>query len=349
MFIHKYEDIISIENLLVAWKEFRNGKRSKEDVQIFERNLMENIILLHKDLVKRSYKHSNYTVFNISDPKPRTIHKASVRDRLLHHAIHRILYPYFDKKFIFDSYSCRVGKGTHAALNRFRDFGYKGSYNNTKTLWILKCDIKKFFASIDQAILSQLLKKYIPDVDIIWLLSEVIYSFSLSLGKGIPLGNLTSQLFANIYLNELDKFVKHNLKIKFYIRYADDFVLLSVSKQTLKEYIPKMRDFLRSNLSLDLHEFRISLKTLTSGADYLGWVHFFDHRVLRTVTKHRMFRNIIISKGKIEVIQSYFGLISHGNTHKIYEQINSLLGLPRRQRLFSSVSESKELGKQLNK
>lgn len=130
---HKFEDSISIENLLLAWQEFVKGKRNKQDVQEFQFSLMDNILQLHNDLKTKTYKHGNYQQFKINDPKPRIIHKASVRDRLLHHAVYRILYPFYDKTFIADSFSCRNNKGTHKAINRFREFAYKLSRNNTKT------------------------------------------------------------------------------------------------------------------------------------------------------------------------------------------------------------------------
>ena len=136
-----FEEIVSLENLLLAWSEFVVGKKSRKDVQVFEQRLMENIISLHTNLKNKTYKHSEYESFNISDPKPRNIHKASVRDRLLHHAIYRILYPFFDKKFISDSYSCRLDKGTHKALQTFKRFSYKVSKNPPKKNWNLKCDV----------------------------------------------------------------------------------------------------------------------------------------------------------------------------------------------------------------
>lgn len=158
-----YIDIISLENILLAWKEFKKGKTQKKDVQIFERNLMENLLALHSDLKDKIYKHGGYKAFKINDPKPRDIHKANVRDRVIHHLIYQALYPYFDKKFIHDSYSCRLGKGTHKALIRFQHFVRKVSQNNTQQCFVLKCDIRKFFASIDQNILKQILAKHIQD------------------------------------------------------------------------------------------------------------------------------------------------------------------------------------------
>src|SRR5580700_1385385 len=139
------DDIASVENILEAWTEFVVGKRNKADVQEFSLRLMDHIFLLHRDLASRTYRHGSYRAFNICDPKPRNIHKASVRDRLLHHAIYRKLYPFFDKTFIADSYSCRKYKGTHRAIRAFCTHATRASSNNTKTLWVLKCDIKKFF------------------------------------------------------------------------------------------------------------------------------------------------------------------------------------------------------------
>src|SRR3989339_326666 len=240
MFSIKYDDIISLDNLLLAWKEFKRGKKHKFDVQEFEFRLMDNIISLHQDLKSHTYHHSGYHAFNLSDPKPRNIHKALVRDRLLHHALYRSLYWHFNKQFIHDSYSCRLGKGTHKALNRFTHFTRQASRNHTQTLWILKGDIKKFFASIDQEILIQILEKHLADKNTLNLLKIVIKSFP----QGLPLGNLTSQLLVNIYLNEFDQLVKHKLKAKYYIRYADDFVLMSTDKQYFQDLLPQINQFL---------------------------------------------------------------------------------------------------------
>jgi len=277
---------------------------------------MDNIISLHQDLANHTYKHGEYQAFNINDPKPRSIHKAPVRDRLLHHAMHRILYPFFDKTFVSDSFSCRVNKGTHKALNRFRYFYRKVSQNNTKTCWVLKCDIKRFFENIDHQILIKILTRYISDKDIIWLLERIVFSFNKEPNKGLPLGNLTSQLFVNIYMNEFDQFAKHKLRVKYYIRYADDFVILSQDKDWLYELVIKIGDFLSEELRLKLHPDKIFIKTISSGVDFLGWVHFPDHRVLRTATKRRMIGKLKSNKS-VEAISSYLGLLKHGNTYKI--------------------------------
>lgn len=303
-----------------AWKEFIRGKRKKRDVQEFQIRLMDNILELHRDLKNQTYEHGGYKAFKINDPKPRNIHKAGVRDRLLHHAIYKILYPFFDRTFTSDSFSCRNNKGTHKALNRFRSFAYKVSQNNTKTCWILKCDIRKFFENINHDILLDILKKYISDENIIRLLEKVIRSFSSKPDTGLPLGNLTSQLLVNIYMNEFDQFMKHKLKIKHYIRYADDFVILLENRNWLENQIQPISNFLSDRLKLELHADKVFIKTLASGVDFLGWVHFPDHRILRTTTKRRMFRRL---KGSTtsETLNSYLGLIKHGNTNKLKEII----------------------------
>lgn len=320
--VHRFEDIISIDNLLEAWKEFVSDKRGKPDVQEFSLHLMDNILLLHDDLRSHSYIHGGYQAFNICDPKPRNIHKASVRDRLLHHAIHRIFYPFFDKIFIADSYSCRIDKGTHRAINRFRSFSRKVSKNKTKTCWILKCDIRKFFANIDHDIFKNILKAYISDKDTLWLLDKVIDSFTTKPGIGLPLGNLTSQLFVNIYMNEFDQFIKHKLRAKYYIRYADDFLILSEDKKWLEKSLLYIRAFLFEELALELHPNKVSLETLSSGVDFLGWVNFPDHRVLRTVTKRRMMKRIQ-EHPTPGTINSYLGLLKHGNTYKLKNIFNA--------------------------
>lgn len=309
-----------MDNLLLAWKEFIKGKRNREDVQEFSLSLMDNILSLNQDLSNHTYKHGEYQAFNINDPKPRNIHKASVRDRLLHHAIYRILYPFFDRTFISDSFSCRINKGTHKALNRFRYFFRKVSENNTRTCWVLKCDIKRFFENIDHEALLKILNKFITDKEVVWLLDNIIGSFQVRPGKGLPLGNLTSQLFVNIYMNEFDQFMKHSLKARYYIRYADDFVILSKDKSWLQEILPKIGYFLEERLKLNLHPNKVFIKTISSGLDFLGWVHFPDHRVLRRATNRRMLKKLELSRTP-ETAASYLGLLKHGNTYRIINKV----------------------------
>lgn len=330
--VHRFEDIVSLENLLEAWKEFVKGKRNKKDIQIFSLRLMSNIFSLHNDLIHHTYNHGSYQAFKINDPKPRDVHKATVRDRLLHHAVYRIFCSFFDKTFISDSYSCRNDKGTHKAIDKFHEYFYKVNKNNTKTCYVLKCDIKKFFASINHKILIEILQAYIPDKNIIKLVKMVIESFETNAGKGLPLGNLTSQLFANIYLNKLDQFVKHQLKAKYYIRYADDFIILSEDYKWLKSQVLKINNFLTEELELHLHSNKVFIKTIASGVDFLGIIHFFDHRILRTKTKRKMFKKIfrknedlqnkIISKEIFnQGLQSYLGILKHCNGYGITRKL----------------------------
>jgi len=316
-----------VENLLLAWQEFLRGKRNRKDVALFSVNLLDNILSLHGELSDKTYRHGPYSAFKINDPKPRDIHKATVRDRLLHHAIYRILYPYFDRKFIFDSYSCRNKKGVHRAINRLREYGRIVSKNHTITVYVLKCDIRKFFASIDHKILLAIFRKHFSDENTLWLFNEVANSFHTEnmSGKGLPLGNLTSQLFVNIYMNVFDQFVKRSLKAKYYIRYADDFIILNENKKYLENILFKIADFLENKLRLSLNYDKVSINTLSPGVDFLGWVNFTYHRVLRNKTKRRMLKRIK-ENPKTETINSYLGLLKHGNCCKIKKNILKVIG-----------------------
>jgi len=312
-----YEEIVSVENLLGAWDDFVRGKRKKRDVQEFGFRLMDNIFELHSELVSFRYKHSEYWAFKINDPKPRDIHKASVRDILLHHAIYRKLYPFFDRTFVDASYSCRKRKGTHKACDRFAAMLRSVGGNNTCTVWVLQCDVRKFFASIDHQILFSVLRTRISDKKILWLLYQVVGSFSSGIGNtGLPLGNLTSQLLVNIYMNEFDQFVKHTLRARYYIRYADDFAIVSTDRIELVEILDRSRCFLLEKLKLELHPSKVSLKTFVSGVDFLGWVHFPHHRILRASTKKWVFRRLRENPSR-ETVDSYRGMLSHGNAHKL--------------------------------
>ncbi len=183
---------------------------NKIDVLEFSQHFEYHCLNLFYDLHHGTYRHKPYVRFLICDPKKRTIHKATVRDRVLHHAIHRVLYPHFDRKFIFDSYSSRIGKGTLKATERFEKFAKIISRNNTRSVWVLKCDILKFFDTVDHRILKSVLERAVDD-QTYSLLSMIIDSFEVQHGKGIPLGNLTSQLFSNIYLNVFDSYIKREL------------------------------------------------------------------------------------------------------------------------------------------
>ena len=339
------------------------GKRKRRDVAEFSVHLMDHILQLHQELQEGTYRHGGYQAFKLNDPKPRHIHKASVRDRLVHHAVYRMLYPYFDRKFIFDSYSCRNTKGTHRAIRRFASMARAVSHNHTRTCWVLQCDIRKFFASIDHTVLIDMLKQHIPDQRIMRLLENIIGSFQTFPGKGLPsttlysslshvprslalnrfpayqslgnkavlglpLGNLTSQLFVNVYMDRFDQFMKRELKVKHYIRYADDFVMVSEDKDYLSSLLPAIKTFLNQQVHLTLHRGKVSLRTVASGVDFLGWITFPHHRVLRTTTKRGMFRRLEEHLTP-ETVQSYLGLLHHGNGYSLQQEVVRLNSFSR--------------------
>lgn len=331
-----FHRIISLENLLAAWYEFKRGKGKKQDVQEFEFNLEDNLFQLHQDLKNKNYRHGAYSSFFVYDPKLRHIHKAAIRDRLLHHAVFRFLYPIFDKKFIYDSYSCRLRKGTHRGVTRLRQFTRKVSTNYRIPAYALKCDIRKFFHSVNHDILLSLIEKEISDSGVLWLIKEILESYKF----GLPLGNVTSQLFANIYLNELDQFVKHQLKEKYYIRYCDDFIILNKNKGHLEEIIAQVEEFLRLKLRLELHPDKVVLRKLIQGIDFLGYVVMPHYIVVRPKTKKRIFKRIALKRSQLEngkiteasfnySIQSYMGILKHCRGFRVGRGIINVLKLSK--------------------
>lgn len=264
------------------------GKKKRIDVQNFIFNLEDNIADLREELQEGSWQHGGYKIKRVCDPKPRIIHKASVRDRLLHHAIIRVIEPVFEKTFIYDTWSCRQGKGTLGSVWRCQSILEKLSKNGRNQVWVLKCDIKKYFNNIDNFILLDEIGKKIKDKKALGLLRNIIESFA----PGIPLGNLTSQLFSNIYLNPFDHFVKEKLRPDFYIRYCDDFLIVSKSPEDLKEILKKVEKYLAFNLKLTLHPNKIKIRRFSWGIDWLGYVLYPGYRVLRPRTQRRMDKKI---------------------------------------------------------
>lgn len=324
--------LISVSNLLDSWKEFSRGKKSKKDVAKFELNLEDNIFCLNGELITDTWKPDPYVEFYVQDPKLRKIHKASVRDRVLYQAVYVELYKIFDKSFIYDSYSSRNGKGTHRGVKRFEEFARKVTRNYSRGGFALKCDIRRFFDSIDHEILISVIKRKIRDEKFLDLIVCIIRSFSVINGKGLPLGNVTSQILANIYFNEFDQYVKHVLKVAYYIRYCDDFVLLHESKEFLEHTISNMGIFLREKLKLDLHPRKIIMRKIHQGVDFLGYVSLPGYRILRTRTKNRMIKKIhrsfTLFKLKIisletfrQTLTSYAGILSHCDSYKLKKHI----------------------------
>ncbi len=342
-----YNSIISPDNLFEAWETFKSDKQKKPDVAGFEWKLEENLFDLHHDLRTHAYKHGAYTAFWIRDPKLRNIYKATVRDRILHHAVFRVLNPIFEPTFIATSFSCRIGKGTHRGMLYVRDTIRKISANYTRPCFVLKCDIRKFFDSVDQNILTDILKKRIKDEETISLLDELVGSYSSpcrerereresrsATRKGIPIGNLTSQLFANIYMNEFDQFIKHGLGVKNYARYTDDFVVLSEDRSYLENLLSSIKSFLGDKLLLELHPKKVEILRYSRGVDFLGYVALPYHIAVRTKTKRRMMRKLkerirMYKQGEISEtalfasLDSYLGVLSHADAHNLKQEIES--------------------------
>lgn len=330
-----YTEIISLENLFQAWEGFLIGKRKKADVGVFERKLEDNIFALHQSLKDKVYKHGSYEEFYVRDPKIRHIHKACVNDRVVHHLVSQVLENIFDPTFYTHSYSCRKGKGTHRAVTAFTKLARKASKNNTSRLFVLKCDVKKFFANVDHLVLLKFLTKRIADEDFVWLLQQVIGSFKTDgEPKGMPIGNLTSQLFANIYLDPLDQYIKHELKVKYYIRYADDFVIMADNPDYLEGVLSQVKGFLTEQLKLTLHPNKISIRDYYLGIDFLGYVIFPKFILPRTKTKRRILRKLrerakLIKEGIAlpesfdQAMNSYLGYLSHCNSQKLAQEVKN--------------------------
>ncbi|MFA6476442.1 MAG: reverse transcriptase/maturase family protein [Candidatus Paceibacterota bacterium] len=334
-----FDKIVNLENLFQAWEEFKRGKQKKPDVLAFEKNLEQNIFQLHRDLISQTYRHGPYSSFYVYDPKRRHIHKATVIDRVLHHAVFRVLNFVFEPTFIPCSFSCRFGKGTHKGVAVLEQMQRQVSHNYLRPCFTLKCDVKKFFDTIDHSFLLSIIKRRISDQNAIWLMEEIIESFlseysDLFNRRGVPIGNLTSQLFANIYMNEFDQFVKHELKVKNYIRYTDDFIVVSDDIDYLLNLIRPMAKFLKTNLGLSLHPGKVSIGKISQGTDFLGYVLLPYHRRLRKRSERRMWRKIDLAKKNYEerlispnsykgVINSYLGVLSHANTQRQSERIKN--------------------------
>ena len=286
-----YEKICSLKNLTLALRKARKGKTKEEYVIRFEENTEENLLSLQKELIEQTYKPHSLRSFIIRDPKTRKIHSSIFKDRIVHHAIVNILEPIFEKIFIYDSYASRKDKGTHKAIERFKGFMRKVSgngrlvkdalNNNMTEGYTLKADIRHYFDEIDHEILIKIIKKKIDDEDIIWLIRQILNNFNSGIaGKGMPLGNLTSQFFANVYLNELDYFVKHELNARYYIRYVDDFVILHISKKRLEYFKKRIGVFLKDELNIELHPDKTKTIALRNGIEFLGYRIFYYYTLL---------------------------------------------------------------------
>lgn len=326
--------ITSLEHLFNSWEHFRRGKRKRKDIQYFERHLEDRIFEIQKDIVNIQYRHGSYEHFYVTDPKQRFISKASVRDRLIHEAVYQVLNDLFEQTFIFHSLSSRLGKGTHFGVEHLRRMIRKASRNGKTFCYALKMDIKRFFDSVGHQILKQLIRKKVKDEKALVIIDEIIDSFHTIAGVGIPLGNVTSQLFANIYLHELDDFIKQRLREKFYLRYCDDFIILSEDRSHLESLVPFISEFLGSILHLELHPKKVILRKLSQGIDFIGYILFQSHTLLRTCTAKRMKKKLKEGytkylKREMDVetfdqkLQSYLGILSQANQHALSQALKN--------------------------
>ena len=333
-------ELCSYKNLEIAFKKARKYKTLKSYVLEFEKNLEEKLLLLRSELLLHSYKPKPLQTFIVRDPKTRKISKSDFRDRVVHHALCNIIEPTFEEYFIYDSYANRKGKGALKALQRFDYFKRKVSKNDTKNCFVLKCDIKHYFKTVDHKILLNTVKIKVQDKNIIWFIKKILQNYNnREKNKGMPLGNLTSQFFVNVYLNELDYFVKHELKIKYYIRYVDDFVVLYDNYKSLEKYKDAINKFLIENLKIELHPDKSKIIKLDKGVNLLGFRVFYYYRLLKKVNKRKFdkkfreqlnfYKNTEISyKDFIKSLQGWFGYSMWANTYKlrikIIETISSL-------------------------
>ena len=292
-----YHKIYEWENLVLAFKKARKGKTKKIYVLEFQENAIKNLEQLQFELMSQTYKPKPLETFILRDPKTRKISKSDFRDRIIHHALCNIIEPILQKIFIYDSCANQKRKGSLFAIKRFDLFKRKATNNLKSEAFCFKADIKHYFEEVNHETLIQTIKRKIKDEKIIWLIKNILErETTRSITKGMPLGNLTSQFFANIYLNELDHFVKHNLKVKYYLRYVDDFIILHKSKKQLKKLMKEVDKFLKTKLKLELHPQKSKITLLSKGIDFVGFRNFYHHRLLRK-------RNVRGMKGKIELFK----------------------------------------------
>lgn len=288
-----YQRLCSKENLELAYRKARKGKSQKPYIKEFDKHLTDNLTLLGLELEYGTYLPRPLETFIIRDPKTRKIRKSHIRDRIVHHAICNIITEIFEPLFIYDSFANRKGKGALKALERFDEFKRKASKNNTLTCFVLKADIRHYFDEVNHNVLLSILRTKIADEKVITLINKVLKNHSEEVG--MPLGNLTSQTFQNIYLNVFDQFVKHELRAEFYIRYVDDFVILDSNRSKLEEYKIRIQEFLKDRLKLELHPTKSKVLALKNGIPFLGFRNFYYHRLLRKSNMRSM-------KNKINVL-----------------------------------------------
>lgn len=346
-----YDKICDYEELYQSHIEARKGKRYRDDILMFTDRLEENLIELQNELIWQSYEVGAYRPFYVREPKLRLVMALQYRDRVVQWAIYKQLYPFYDKTFIEDSYACRRGKGTHKAADRLQ-YWLRQVSRKPGDWYYLKLDISKYFYRVDHLVLLDILRRRIKGQRLMELLSRIINSedtrFGLPAGfspeectedmwladVGMPIGNLTSQLFANIYLNELDQLCKHELRLHYYIRYMDDVIILSDDKRELAEIKDIIENFLHDNLHLDLNK-KTAIRPVWTGIDFVGFRIWATHKKLKKQTARRMIRNVkrlceAVQNGKtskeelLRVAASYNGILGHCNSYGLRNKLNDI-------------------------
>lgn len=324
-----FSKIYDYENLLRAWKKTYRLKKYREDIMLFRKNLDENLIIIQNELIWKTYKVSEYRNYIIYEPKKRIINALPVRDRIVQHALVSIIEPIIDKQFIYDSHACRVGHGVKTAIDRFIKFARKNKY-------CLKCDISSYFPSINHDILKKLYRRRIECNDTLWLIDTIIDSTP---NHGLPIGNLLSQLSANLYLHEFDYHIKHEICIHYYLRYMDDFVLFSNSKNDLNTIRNYIRDFLSDNLLLTLSENKSIIYETSKGVDFCGFRCYPTHAVIKKAARKRNYRKMRVLTAQLQnkeispdkYIESLISIIGHSLYSRNYSY---------RMNLVDSISKS---------
>lgn len=307
-----FEKVCCIENLELADSIARKGKSKQPGVISHDKNREQNIQRLHEMIRDKTYRTSAYTTFTIFEPKERLIFRLPYfPDRITHHAVMNVLEPIFVSAFTADTYSCIKGRGIHAAANMIK----KALRDVEHTQYCLKLDIKKFYPSVDHEILKQLLRHKIKDKDLLWLLDEIIDSTD-----GLPIGNYLSQYFANFYLTYFDHWIKQDMYVKHYVRYADDIVILSWSKPYLHFLLSKIRTYLDVNLKLTVKGNYQIFPVDARGIDFVGYVFYHTHTRLRKSIK-KNFARMLARNGNKKSIASYYGWAVHCNSKNLLKKL----------------------------
>lgn len=338
------EESFSFEKLLEAHKRCRCSKQHKRETINFEVNLSQNLVTLSKQIINRTYKVGSYKQFKIYEPKERIIEALSYKDRVVLMALcSNIIEPKFEKRLIYDNVACRKGKGTHFGIKRLENFlhCYYKKFGNNKG-YVLKCDIRKYFQNIDHAILFNKLKNEKFDKDELWILKLIIDSKNEEKGVGLPIGNQTSQWFGLYYLDEIDRPIKEKLRIKYYVRYMDDMILVHNDKEYLKFCKEEIEKCANNHLKLNLNN-KTEISNLKDGIDFLGFRHILTEngkvlRLLRGQAKVKLKRNMkLLSKLKQnslvdeEYIDSRLNAfnahICHSNAKSLYRKLKKINNL----------------------